>query len=242
MGAGGVVFIGMALAVCQATPLLASGKAPGGNAKAALRALIAAKKAARTGGARPLPPIIVVRKATGTVGPATPFSGEKDVNGRRIHRGADLRGADLRWADLRNCDLRGARLEGADLTGARLQGALCQGAAFQGARLFMADLSLADDLDLKGAQIHPFFQDEGDKPGTLKFLATDAPGWPGEGPPRSLVCAPGPTLYWLEGTSNVLQRFIPTGCQFLGRSSTDSQLRDLALDAKGRLWSFGDRT
>lgn len=236
--------LGAALALHSASIAQASGNgglppkhpkpasvASGTDARTALRALLAAKKAARTGQAQPVPGGSSV----------TPGSCIKRVNGHLICPGADLRGADLRWADLRGCDLTKARLNDADLTGAKLGGVPCTDADFRGARLFMADISQAKGLDLTGAEIHPFFQTrEGEQVGDFRFLATDNGTEPGL--PRSLASTPDQALFWLEGSGNHLQRAIPTGCRFKGPNPLDSQMYALATDAKGRLWSFGDQT
>ncbi|MDR3670338.1 MAG: pentapeptide repeat-containing protein [Holophaga sp.] len=187
----------------------------------ALRAKLAAKKAA----------------CTGTGVPA------KQVNGYLIQAGADLRKARLRGADLRHCVLTGADLRGADLRETRLDGAKCHGARLEGARLYLADISLAEGLDTTGALPHPFFLAQADDPvGSMTFLATDDGTGLEPGLPRSLVSTPRHDLFWLAGTGNHIRHVYPTGCAFQVSGEADTRLFALVRDAKDRLWSFGDRT
>jgi streptogramin lyase len=208
----------------------------------ALRAKLAAKKAARTGTQVPGPKAQPAH-AGGPMPAAPAGTGSRLVNGYLIRAGADLRNARLRGADLRHCVLTGADLRGADLREARLDGAQCHGARLAGARLYLADVALAEGLDPKGALPHPFFLAQaGDPVGSMTFLATDDSVHLEPGLPRSLVSTPGHDLFWLAGTGNKIRHVYPSGCSCQVDGEADAQLFALAWDAKGRLWCFGDRT
>jgi hypothetical protein len=162
------------------------------------------------------------------------------THARHIHRGADLRDANLGDADLRRCDLAGADLRGADLTGARLGGAVLTGARLEGARLFKADLSGAIDLDLTGAELHPFFEiDPGEEVGDIKILDCSATG--SHGDPRDLVCGPDGRLFWLAGEHPTLFNMTVTGALHAMGSAGDTRMHGLVKDSRDRLWCFGDR-
>lgn len=164
------------------------------------------------------------------------------VNGHRIGPRADLRGANLRWADLRRCNLEGADLRGADLTGARLGSALLQGANLEGAQLYLADIAGAMGLDLKGAQLHPFFEVDEDEPiGAVKILRLSDQDQETKALPRNLVCGPDGQLFWTLGDGPVIQTMSPTGETMNVTPSGDTRMQAMVKDSQDRMWCFGDR-
>jgi hypothetical protein len=155
---------------------------------------------------------------------------------------ADLRRAVLRWADLDGLDLSGADLRGADCTGASFGGTILTGARLRRARLFRADIAAAVDLDLTGAELHPFFQTmEDEQVGDFRFFSPAVDGYE-EGQPRSLVSGPGSLLLWLQGNDGPVHYTTPTGARVALRGHGNTRTLGIQKDSLDRLWTFGDET
>lgn len=166
----------------------------------------------------------------------------KAVGRYRLHPGAKLRHAVLRGADLRNCDLTGADLTGADLTGALLGGAIFTDAILDNTCLYGADTAGAVGLTWKGVVIHPFFEVAADeKVGTVKFLTELNGGRFRHEPVFQLVQHPDGRLSWTNGVTANIRVLLPTGAIAQISAVGDRELYAHILDAKGRLWTFGDR-
>ena len=151
----------------------------------------------------------------------------------------DFAGLDLRGSNL---DLSGGDLTRADFYRARLGSVDFRGASVKDARFFRADIRGAKNLDLSGAQLHPFFQRVAGEPvGTIRTVRLLGLGPASADQQDRILLTRDRLLVWIRDDGPGLRVLAPTGWSF--DMVFEADLRCLAIkeDPEGRIYLFTDQ-